>query len=181
MKHTPARGKAHRPVLGESARLATGACKKTPGGGGTPCVGRASPFGPHPRKEKRDFLGGPVVKTVLPQQGPWVPSPVAEDPTCPLAWPKKKKRKEVPQTPATHPDTSFHCPCHFPFCSFLSPPNVPILPVPTPLPISQNTNQIHSLHPGFPEDPVNIVAVYLASTQLPFSWCVTVLACTHAL
>ena len=61
--------------------------------GGTPCVGRASPFGPHPRKEKRDFLGGPVVKTVLPQQGPWVPSPVVEHPTCPLAWPKKKKER----------------------------------------------------------------------------------------
>ena len=62
MKHTPARGKAHRPVLGESAGLATGPCKKTPGG--THCVGRASPFGPHPWKEKRDFLGGPVVKTL---------------------------------------------------------------------------------------------------------------------
>ena len=91
---------------------------------------------------------------------------------------QKKKGKRVPQTPATHPDTPFHCPCHFPFCSFLSPPNVLILPVPTPLSISQNTNQIHFLHPGFPVDPVNIVALYLASTHLPFSWCVMVLACT---
>ena len=35
------------------------------------------------KKKHRYFLGGPVVKTALPMQGAWAPSPVGElDPTC---------------------------------------------------------------------------------------------------
>ena len=129
MKHTPARGKAHRPVLGESAGLATGPCKKTPGG--THCVGRASPFGPHPWKEKRDFLGGPVVKTLCFHCRArgfhlWL----GKIPHA--AWHgQKKKGKRVPHTPATHPDTPFYCPCHFPsvhFFPYQMFPSSPYLP-----------------------------------------------------
>ena len=43
-----------------------------------------------------NFLGGPVVKTVLPTQGVWVLSLVKKlDPTCCAAWPKKYKNKLI--------------------------------------------------------------------------------------
>lgn len=179
MKHTPARGKAHRPVLGESARAGHWSLQEGPGD--TLCRTCFSLWASS-SKEKRDFLGGPVdLDSVLPLQGRGFHLELRS--RCPLAWPKKKGKEEFLRHLPPTQTPLFHCPCHFPFYSFLSPQMFPHPPhTLPPSPFLKNTSQIpFPPHPGFPGDPVNIAAVYLASTQLLFSWCVTVLARMHAL